>query len=101
MTDFFPGKNRHLSFSAYCVESLREHYALTLRHWARNLELHRDQALAAVGEPTYRVWRLYLRGSIYGFASGALNLYQALLVKPDQGRSGLPLTRSDWYRDDR
>jgi cyclopropane fatty-acyl-phospholipid synthase-like methyltransferase len=63
------------------------------------LERHRDQALAAVGDPTYRVWRLYLRGSNYGFASGALNLYQTLLVKPDQGRSGVPLTRRDWYRD--
>lgn len=86
-------------FEVRDVESLREHYALTLRHWARRLELHRGQALAAVGEPTYRVWRLFLRGSIYGFASGALNLYQALLIKPDQGRSGLPLTRNDWYRD--
>jgi hypothetical protein len=51
-----------------------------------------------VDEATYRVWRLFLCGSAYGFASGALNLYQALLLKPDKGRSGLPLTRSDWYR---
>jgi cyclopropane-fatty-acyl-phospholipid synthase len=85
-------------FEVRDLESLREHYALTLRHWARRLDQRRGEALAAVGQPTYRVWRLYLRGSIYGFASGALNLYQTLLVKPDQGRSGLPLTRSDWYR---
>jgi len=86
-----------VGFEVRDVESLREHYALTLGHWARRLELHRDQALAAIGEPTYRVWRLFLRGSIYAFASGLLNVYQALLVKPDRGRSGLPLTRSDWY----
>lgn len=85
-------------FEVRDVESLREHYALTLGHWARRLEQHRDRAVAAVGEPTYRVWKLFLRGSIYGFASGAINLYQTLLVKPDEGRSGLPLTRSDWYR---
>lgn len=87
-----------VGFEVRDVESLREHYALTLRHWARRLERHRDRALATVGEPTYRVWRLFLPGSVYGFTSGALNVYQALLVKPDRGRSGLPLTRIDWYR---
>jgi cyclopropane-fatty-acyl-phospholipid synthase len=84
-------------FEVRDVESLREHYAITLRHWARRLELHRDQVLQVVDEPTYRVWKLFLPGSAYGFASGALNVYQALLLKPDQGRSGLPLTRRDWY----
>jgi cyclopropane-fatty-acyl-phospholipid synthase len=84
-------------FEVRDLESLREHYTLTLRHWARGLELHRDQALQVVDEPTYRVWRLFLSGSAYGFAAGALNVYQALLLKPDEGRSSLPLARSDWY----
>jgi cyclopropane-fatty-acyl-phospholipid synthase len=86
------------AFEVRDVESLREHYALTLRNWARRLELHRDRAMRAVDEPTYRVWRLFLHGSAYAFASGALNVYQCLLLKPDGGRSGLPLTRADWYR---
>ena len=85
-------------FEVRDVESLREHYALTLRHWARRLEFHRDQALQVVDESTYRVWRLFLSGSAYGFATGPLNVYQALLLKPDEGQSGLPLTRGDWYR---
>ncbi len=84
-------------FEVRDVESLREHYALTLRHWARGLDLHRDQALKVVGNPTYRVWRLFLHGSAYAFAAGSLNVYQALLLKPDEGQSGLPLTRGDWY----
>jgi cyclopropane-fatty-acyl-phospholipid synthase len=84
-------------FEVRDVECLREHYAITLRHWARRLELHRKEALQAVDEPTYRVWRLFLPGSAYGFATGSLNVYQALLIKPDAGRSGLPLTRRDWY----
>jgi cyclopropane-fatty-acyl-phospholipid synthase len=84
-------------FEVRDVESLREHYALTLRHWARRLEFHRNQALQVVDQPTYRVWRLFLPGSAYGFAAGSLNVYQALLLKSDQGRSDLPLTRSDWY----
>jgi cyclopropane-fatty-acyl-phospholipid synthase len=86
-------------FEVRDVESLREHYALTLRHWAQRLESAREMALRTVDEPTYRVWRLFLPGSAYGFAAGLLNLYQTVLVKPLEGRSGLPLTRKDWYRD--
>ena len=86
-------------FEVRDVESLREHYTMTLRHWARRLELHRDQALQEVDEPTYRVWRLFLPGSAYGFSAGLLNVYQTVLLKPDGGRSSLPLTRKDWYRD--
>ncbi len=84
-------------FEVRDVESLREHYALTLRHWVRRLEAGHDQALGHVDEPTYRVWRLFMAGSAYGFATGRLNVYQSLLSKPGPGgRSGLPLTRRDW-----
>ena len=85
-------------FEVRDVESLREHYALTLRHWVRRLEAHHDAALKSVDEPTYRVWRLFMSGSAHGFTVGRLNVYQALLVKPgEHGHSGLPLTRADWY----
>jgi len=81
------------------VESLREHYVLTLGHWSRNLERSRDRALQIVDEITYRTWMMYLVGSQLGFETGAFNLHQYLLVKPrEDGRSGLPLTRGDWYR---
>jgi len=87
-------------FEVRDVESLREHYALTLRHWVRRLEAQHEWALRFVDEPTYRVWRLFMSGSAHGFTTGRLNVYQALLVKPDaRGRSGLPLTRADWYRE--
>ncbi|MBN1400862.1 MAG: class I SAM-dependent methyltransferase, partial [Anaerolineae bacterium] len=85
-------------FEVRDVESLREHYALTLRHWVRRLESKHDEALEHVDEPIYRVWRLYMSGSAHGFASGRLNVYQALLAKPaSSGSSGLPLRRADWY----
>jgi cyclopropane-fatty-acyl-phospholipid synthase len=85
-------------FEVRDVESLREHYALTLRHWVRRLEARHEEALRFVSEPTYRVWRLYMSGSVHGFSSGRLNVYQTLLVKPGEGgASGLPLTRMDWY----
>lgn len=87
-------------FEVRDVESLREHYMLTLRRWVARLEEHHDQALQYVDEPTYRVWRLFMSGSVYGFDVGRLNLHQALLVRPgEDGRSGLPLTRADWYLD--
>ncbi|MBD0290126.1 MAG: class I SAM-dependent methyltransferase [Thermoleophilia bacterium] len=80
------------------VESLREHYALTLRAWVRRLEARREDAVRTAGEPLYRIWRLYMAASAHAFARGRLNVYQALFAKPDAGRSGLPLTRADWYR---
>jgi cyclopropane-fatty-acyl-phospholipid synthase len=87
-----------IGFEVRDVESLREHYAMTLRHWVRRLEASRAEALRFVEEPTYRVWRLYMAGSAHGFAHGRLNVYQSLLSKPDKhGKSTLPLTRADWY----
>ncbi len=85
-------------FEVRDVESLREHYMLTLRNWVRRLEAQHDQALRYVDEPTYRVWRLFMSGSAFGFKVGRLNVYQSLLVRPGAGgQSGLPLTRADWY----
>jgi cyclopropane-fatty-acyl-phospholipid synthase len=80
------------------VESLREHYARTLRFWVRNLEARREEARRYVDEARYRVWRLYMAGSAGSFAAGRISVYQSLLAKPDaQGDAGLPLTRDDWY----
>jgi len=79
------------------AESLREHYALTLRHWVRRLEAQNRQASQLVGEKTYRVWRLFMALSAYAFAAGRLNVYAMLLAKPHDGESGFPLTRADWY----
>ena len=80
------------------VENLREHYALTLRHWLRRLEAHRDEALRFVDETTYRSWRLYIAGSAHRFRRGHIAVYQTLLAKlGPSGRTKLPLTRDDWY----
>jgi cyclopropane-fatty-acyl-phospholipid synthase len=84
-------------FEVRDVENLREHYFLTLCHWLRRLEASADQARSLVGELKYRIWRLYLAGSAYYFQSGKLDVYQSLLVKNREGRSGMPLTREDWY----
>ena len=85
-------------FEVRDVESLREHYTQTLRHWVRNLESHHDEAAALVGEPTYRVWRLYMSASAHGFNTGRIGIIQSLLAKPHpDGRAELPRTRADIY----
>ncbi|MFL5562791.1 MAG: class I SAM-dependent methyltransferase [Gemmatimonadaceae bacterium] len=85
-------------FETRDVESLREHYALTLRHWTSRLLEKADRAIAIAGERTYRVWRLYMAASAHAFASGSINIVQTLLAKSDEnGEAGLPLTREDLY----
>ena len=78
--------------------SLREHYAMTLRHWVRTLEEKRLEATELVGEHHYRIWRLYMGASANSFATAAINILQTVLAKPDErGRSNVPLTREDLY----
>ena len=85
-------------FEVRDVENLREHYFLTLVQWLRRLEMNEGSAKELVGEIKYRTWRLYLGGSAHYFRTGKLDLYQTLLLKPTGTTSGLPFTRSDWYR---
>jgi cyclopropane-fatty-acyl-phospholipid synthase len=84
-------------FEVRDVESLREHYALTLKTWGRRLEQRHQEAVRIVGEVTYRVWRVYMAMAAYLFRRGRLNLYHSLCVKACEGRSGMPLTRDEWY----
>lgn len=85
-------------FEVRDIESLREHYALTLHHWVQRLEASAEAARQITNDATYRIWRIYMAGSAHGFRSGRLNLYQALLAKPLHGNCGLPLTRDSLYR---
>ncbi|MDT0304729.1 cyclopropane-fatty-acyl-phospholipid synthase family protein [Streptomonospora wellingtoniae] len=72
-------------------ENLREHYALTLRHWADNLDRNWDAAVREVGEGTARVWRLYMNGCILGFERNVVQLHQILGVKLDGTAAHMPL----------
>jgi cyclopropane-fatty-acyl-phospholipid synthase len=87
-------------FEVRDVESLREHYAMTLRHWVRTLEEKKDDATALVGNHHFRIWRLYMAASANAFATAAINVIQTLLAKPDaRGHSNIPLTREDLYSE--
>ena len=85
-------------FEVRDVENLREHYALTLRHWMDRLRERREEAVRMAGEPLFRLWEMYLAGSIYHFDSARLNINQSLMVRLDDGEAGLPLTREEVYR---
>ncbi len=87
-------------FEVRDVESLREHYMRTLRLWGAGLERYREQATAAADEVTWRAWRLMMAGAAHAFQTGAMNLYQSLLLRPEHDVSGLPATRSDWYGEE-
>ena len=54
-------------FEVRDVESLREHYALTLRAWVANLERNWTAAVAATSAARARIWRLYMAGSALAF----------------------------------
>jgi cyclopropane-fatty-acyl-phospholipid synthase len=83
-----------VGFEVRDVESLREHYALTLRRWVTNLESSWDRAVALTTEGRARVWRLYMAGSALSFEAGRIGVNQVLAVRPGPGgASGLPRTR--------
>jgi cyclopropane-fatty-acyl-phospholipid synthase len=74
------------------VESLREHYPLTLRSWLANLRAHRDEAIALVGVQRVRAWELYMLASALGFEDREVTVYQVLAARRD-GSPRLPLDR--------
>ncbi len=78
------------------VEDLREHYALTLRDWCRNLEQGWDDALGEVSLGVAKVWGLYMAGSRLAFERNEIGLHQVLGVKVGaDGDAQMPL-RPTW-----
>jgi cyclopropane-fatty-acyl-phospholipid synthase len=81
-------------FEVRDVESLREHYERTLRAWVSNLDSDWDRAVELVGEARARIWRLYMAGSVLGFADGGISIHQVLGVVPGPGGdAAMPATR--------
>lgn len=77
------------------VESLRRHYALTLKHWSERFEAAGDQLRTMVDKKRWRIWRVYLAGCACGFTHHWISVHQILAVKA--GAAVLPLTR-DYMR---
>ena len=72
------------------VETLRLHYAYTLRHWLKRTRAARAKIVAMYDERFFRMWEFYLSGGIVAFESGAMCNYQIQYVRD---RRALPITR--------
>ncbi|MBD3730295.1 MAG: class I SAM-dependent methyltransferase [Sphingomonadales bacterium] len=72
------------------IETLRLHYAMTLRAWYANCEAHRAEIEALMGERFYRMWTFYLAGATAAFESGGMGNYQIQFAR---NRHALPITR--------
>ncbi|MGI8523146.1 MAG: class I SAM-dependent methyltransferase [Nocardioides sp.] len=73
-------------------ENLRQHYAMTLAGWCRNLAANWDACIAEVGLGTARVWGLYMAGSRLSFERNEIQLHQVLATRTDaEGNAGYPL----------
>jgi cyclopropane-fatty-acyl-phospholipid synthase len=84
------------NLSVLDVENLRLHYARTLRHWLDRYDSVLDKVRSMFADESFvRMWRLYLAGSIAGFETGWLQLFQVLITKQDN--NAIPLTREYMY----
>ncbi|MGW2746192.1 class I SAM-dependent methyltransferase [Streptomyces sp. NPDC001450] len=84
-------------FEVRDVESIREHYARTLRRWVANLEADWDRAARLTGSGRARVWLLYMAACALAFERNRIGVNQVLAVRtPESGGSGLPLRTRTW-----
>lgn len=72
------------------VETLRLHYAYTLRHWYRRVTDHRAEIEALYDARFFRMWQFYLAGAATSFEGGSMCNYQ---VQYARRRDTLPITR--------
>jgi cyclopropane-fatty-acyl-phospholipid synthase len=94
-TDFL----EQTGFEVNDVESWRDHYAITLRFWCKNLSANKERAIELVGAERYRLWVAYLAGGSVGFTAGSIKIFQVVAnKKASKGVSGMPPTREHLYR---
>ncbi|MGA8092843.1 MAG: cyclopropane-fatty-acyl-phospholipid synthase family protein [Steroidobacteraceae bacterium] len=82
-------------FSVLDVENLRLHYAQTLRDWLALFEAASGRVREMFDEKFVRMWRMYLAGSIAGFTTGTLQLFQVLFAP--RANNEVPMTREHLY----
>ena len=87
-----------VGFEVHDVESLREHYYMTVLRWLERLEANEDRIIKQFGKPLYRSSRLGLLGGAYSFIARHSNLYQIVLSKAEGFNANIQLSRADWYQ---
>ena len=91
-------KMEQTGFEVQDVEGWRMHYQLTTKLWAERLTANKEQAIAIVGEETYRIWVAYLAGCSLAFMRGSARLYQTVATHNAKAMPATPQTRADLYR---
>lgn len=76
------------------VETLRLHYARTIRAWYAACIAQRDAIVAIYDERFFRMWTFYLAGAATVFEHGGMGNYQIQYVR---SRRALPITRDYLY----
>ncbi len=71
-------------------ETLRRHYAYTLREWYKRCVKKKAEIVALYDERFYRMWTFYLAGATNAFENGGMVNYQYQYAR---SRDALPLTR--------
>ena len=82
-------------FSVIDIENLRMHYARTLTQWLALYDASAARVRAMFDEKFERMWRLYLAGSIAGFTTGTLQLFQVVFAP--RNNNNVPMTRAHLY----
>ena len=72
------------------VETLRLHYAYTLREWLARATANRAKIETLYDARFFRMWEYYLAGGIVMFETGAACNYQVQYIRD---RNALPITR--------
>ena len=72
------------------IETLRIHYAKTIRQWYANCIANKDAIVAMYDERFYRMWTFYLAGAATVFEYGGMCNYQIQFAR---NRNTLPITR--------
>ncbi|MFM7379364.1 MAG: class I SAM-dependent methyltransferase [Erythrobacter sp.] len=77
------------------IETLRLHYAHTIRAWYAKCLEHRQQIVALYDERFFRMWTFYLAGAATVFEHGGMGNYQIQYVR---SRRALPITRDYLFK---
>ena len=78
------------------VETLRLHYAFTLRHWLQRVRENRARIERMYDARFFRMWEFYLAGGVVMFENGTGCNYQVQYIRD---RRALPITR-DYISED-
>ena len=79
------------------AESLRRHYARTLKCWSDNFEAKGEGLKALVDDQKWRIWRMYLVGCQWAFEHDEISLFQVLCRRSGQSAASLPWSRQFMY----